>query len=184
MKVLKNSIDVMVDLETCGTKAGCKILSIGAVTFDLQHEFYARISLIDSDSFGFTEDPATMAWWNKQDKAAFDEAMGGQRKVIEVLGSFSDWMKHLPAKEVFIWGNGADFDLPILGAYYAGMCMNIPWKPFNGRCYRTLKNLYPQIKAPAKNAMKHNAVEDAKWQAAHAREILSQHFRKHEQYQD
>jgi len=180
----KNSMDVMLDLETGGTRAGCMILSLGATTFDLQHEFYARISTFDSEQCGFFSDPETKAWWNRQSSEARAEAFSGTRSVVEVLGSFSDWLKRLPAKEVFVWGNGADFDLPILGAYYAGMVMPIPWKPFNGRCYRTLKNLYPQIKAPAKNAQKHNAIEDAKYQALHAREILGQHFHKHATYQD
>ncbi len=182
--MIKPSTDVMLDLETCGTSAGCVILSIGACTFDLQHEFYERISVLDSDSFGFTEDPGTMAWWDKQNPDMRDEAFSGTVGVVEALDRFSSWFRSLPAKEVFIWGNGADFDQPILKAYYEGMRTKLPWKPFNGRCYRTLKNLYPFIKGPSANASHHHALEDAKWQAVHAREILGRHFHGQQRYQD
>lgn len=173
----RNSMDVMLDLETAGVSAGCMILSLGAATFNLQHEFYDRINTLDSEEHGFFSDEATKAWWNKQSPEVKAEAFGGTKAVVEVLGNFSDWLKHLPANEIFVWGNGADFDLPILGAYYKKVGMTIPWKPFNGRCYRTLKNLYPWIKAPEKNMMKHNALQDAKYQAYHARELLGTHFR-------
>jgi hypothetical protein len=167
----------MVDLETLGTSAGCIILSIGACTFDRQFQFYEKISVMDSDRQGFTENPDTMAWWSKQDPAAFKEATSGHLSVEDALGEFSDWYRRLPAPNVYIWGNGADFDLPILREYYEVMKMKVPWKPFNGRCYRTLKNLYPRITIPA-NPNKHNALEDALWQAQHACEILSQHFHR------
>ena len=182
--MIKPSTDVMLDLETCGTSPGCIILSIGACTFDLQHEFYERISVIDSAEYGFTEDPGTMAWWDKQNPDMRDEAFSGSQSVVEVLGRFSDWFKRLPAKSVYVWGNGADFDQPILKAYYEGMLMPVPWKPYNGRCYRTLKNLYPFIKGPTSNASHHHALEDAKWQAVHAREILGRHFQGQQRYQD
>lgn len=181
--MLKNSIDVMVDLETLGVNAGCTILTIGACTFDQNNAFYAKICRIDSDRHGFIEEPDTLAWWAKQDPEVRREAFSGVDPVIKVLGAFSDWITGLPAKDVYIWGNGADFDIPLLKAYYEVCRMKTPWKPFNGRCYRTLKNLYSGIKGGPKVGH-HHALADAKWQAAHAREILSQHFRKHEQYQD
>lgn len=173
----KNSMDVMVDLETLGTSPGCIILSIGATTFDERFQFYEKISLQDSDRQGFMEDPETMAWWSKQEPIVYAEATNGEKTVQEVLGEFSDWYKRLPATNVFIWGNGADFDLPILREYYTTMKMKAPWKPFNGRCYRTLKNLYPKITVTrAAAAVKHNALMDAIFQAQHACAILSQHF--------
>jgi len=176
---MDNSIDVMVDLETCGTSAGCIILTIGACTFDQEHKFYTRISERDSEQQGFWRDPSTMAWWNKQDYGVRDEAFSGTVEVIKALGQFSDFLLSLKKqyKNVYIWGNGADFDLPILAHYYHAIDMKIPWEPYNGRCYRTLKNLYKDIKI-GENKGKHNALFDAVAQAAHARRILHEHFAK------
>lgn len=176
---MENSIDVMVDLETCGISAGCIILSIGACTFDMKHKFYTRISEKDSANWGFHYTPSTMAWWNKQDVSVRDEAFSGTSEVLTAIGQFSDWFNMLKRmyKNVYIWGNGADFDLPILSEYYISTDMKIPWEPFNGRCYRTLKNLYKDVKI-SKNEMKHNALNDAVTQADHAIRILREHFTK------
>ena len=45
--------------------------------------------------------------------------------------------------------------------------MPIPWKPYNGRCFRTIKNIHAEIIPNAFRGMKHNALEDAKNQAVH-----------------
>lgn len=176
---MQSSIDVMLDLETCGTSPGCIILSIGACTFDKVYNTYQRIHTGDSMEAGFWEDPETMRWWNKQNPAIREEAFSGGLPILDALGSFSDFMLLLKKqyKNVYIWGNGADFDLPILAYYYTKMDMKIPWEPYNGRCYRTLKNLYKDIKI-GENSGKHNALEDARTQADHAYRILKEHFTK------
>ena len=72
-----------------------------------------------------------------------------------------------------IWGNGADFDNPILEAAYDLLKMPAPWKYNEGRCYRTLKSLFPTVVAiPQAANAKHNALLDAKNQAEHASRIL------------
>ncbi len=170
------TLDVMIDLETMGTSAGCMILSIGACTFDTQKTFYTRIQ---KDSCpALRADPETMAWWQKQSFEAQQEAFSGDVLLLNALGDFSTWWNRLEGdnKSKFIWGNGADFDLPILKAAYEAVMMKEPWAPWNGRCYRTLKNLYFGIKAPEFQGVKHNALADAMHQARHAREILSKHF--------
>jgi inhibitor of KinA sporulation pathway (predicted exonuclease) len=120
-----------------------------------------------------------MAWWQKQSMEAQKEAFSGTLPLLQVLGSFSTWWNRLPCdnKNIFIWGNGADFDSPILRAAYQAVNMREPWAPFNSRCYRTLKNLYPQITADAFEGTKHNALHDATFQARHARKILHEHFK-------
>ncbi len=166
--------NVMLDLETFGVAPGCIILSIGACTFDMRTRFYSQISVNDSRDKGFVENIDTLRWWHKQDPRAFAEATGGTLSVLEVLNKFSDWMQSLEdSKNIQIWGNGADFDLPILGAYYDQLDLKRPWAPFSGRCYRTLKTLLPHIIPPEKNKMKHSAIEDAIYQAQHASLLLN-----------
>ena len=74
-------------------------------------------------------------------------------------------------------GNGADFDLPILAAAYAAVGLSVPWKPYNGRCYRTLKNLAPVVKL-ARPGTHHNALDDARTQAVHAIKLM-RHISEH-----
>lgn len=172
------SIDIMLDLETCGVKPGCIVLSIGASSFDLNHTFYKKLCASCLKGAGLKEDPDTMKWWSKQDPIARAEAFSGTDSSVQVLGAFSDFLRALEVehKDVYVWGNGADFDLPILAAVYETFGMRTPWKPFNGRCYRTLKNLYHNIKMERFEGMKHTALADAKNQAQHARDILKTHF--------
>jgi len=70
-----------------------------------------------------------------------------------------------------VWGNGADFDLPILAAAYKAAGGPPPWKPYNGRCYRTLKNLAPSIKLE-RQGTHHQALDDAVCQAKHLIKIV------------
>jgi len=172
------AIDVMLDLETLGTSAGCVILSIGAIPFDLSKKFYEKISVQDSLTRGFHRSHDTVKWWDKQDPLAKEEAFSGKFQAVTVLGAFSDYLRSFD-DEIFLWGNGADFDLPILAHYYDKLGMKRPWKPYNGRCYRTLKNLYREsVPAPPFSGMKHSAIEDAVHQATHAHMILKVHFSK------
>ena len=179
---MANSADVMIDLETTGTSPGCGILSIGACTFDGIFEFYEKINPTDNFKWRLESSMETLAWWNKQDIAAKREAFSGTKDLVEVLGNFSDYILRVSRNngnaEVFVWGNGADFDNPILAKAYEVVEMKQPWKPYNGRCYRTLKNLYPQIKMEKFEGMKHNALDDAKMQARHALAILRERKRQ------
>jgi DNA polymerase III epsilon subunit-like protein len=170
MKIKEN---VMVDLETLGTRAGCSILSIGAVKFDaegLGEEFYVVVSRENCIIMGLIEDPDTINWWSKQAPEArtvLDEAAKPEAKTLEeALNMFTKWL----ANEK-VWGNGSDFDNAILYACYAAIGQETPWKFWDSRCYRTLKALYPTIKM-VRGGTYHNALDDAKSQANHAVEIF------------
>lgn len=174
-----SSNDIMVDLETTGVAGGCGILSLGACTFDLGYNFYDKISHESCLENGLVDLPSTIAWWDKQNPLARAEAFSGTKSLAEVLGAFADWYSSIPRTK-FIWGNGADFDLPILQAAYDAVGMKKPWGPFNGRCYRTLKNLYPSISMGKFEGMKHNALDDAQMQARHALSILKERKRQNQ----
>lgn len=170
-------VDVMVDLETLGTSAGCVVLSIGAIAFypkeqQLGRTFYHVINQLSCAEVGLFADSDTVDWWNKQSldaREVFYQAQDPNTslRLGDVLTRFETFIKNVEA-DVRIWGNGADFDLPILGKAYLLSNREIPWKPWNGRCYRTLKNLSPETEAPEREGVHHHALDDAKFQARHA----------------
>ncbi|EKD22463.1 MAG: putative endodeoxyribonuclease [uncultured bacterium] len=173
------STDIMVDLETTGVSAGCGILSIGACTMDEEEKFYEKIDIKSCREHGLKDLPATINWWSMQSAEARMEAFSGSMELIAVLGDFADWFRRVERRkgkegEAFIWGNGADFDLPILKAAYEICDMKVPWKPYNGRCFRTLKNLpmNKEVKMDKFEGMKHNALDDAIYQSRHMMKIL------------
>ena len=157
----------MIDLETTGVAAGCCILSIGACTLDLNNEFYQKISLASCYDRGLKDLPSTLDWWDYQDLDVKAEAFSGTLHLQDVLINFAMWLEKLGERQVKVWGNGADFDLPILGAAYEACGIEKPWKPYNGRCFRTVKNIYYDVIPNAFRGMKHNALGDAKNQAIH-----------------
>lgn len=167
---------VMVDLETLGQSPGCTILSIGAVAFDyatqsLGPEFYTVISRISCRKLGFFEDAGTVAWWSRQSEAARNAAFGGTIPIEMALAEFSSYVRQFGGN-VRVWGCGSDFDNAILGHAYRVIGSTQPWRYYNNRCYRTLKNLVQGVEME-RSGTHHNALADAKSQAVHAMRLLS-----------
>ena len=169
---------VMVDLETLGTVADSVIMSIGAVKFDLDSDamddngFYASISTdsnMDCTGRLRRTQEDTLMFWLKQSADA-QRVFHEPKTTLEAgLEQFSDW---LGDDNYCMWSNGADFDLPMLAHAYTGLGIEIPWKFWNSRCFRTYKNL-PQVFGVliAPSGVKHNALTDAFNQARHLQAI-------------
>lgn len=169
---------IMLDLETFGRRPGCPVLTIGAVEFSpagLGEEFYIGLDDKDQEAAGLAPDPETVAWWDGQSSAA-KEAINLRTKTETgaALREFLAWAWALgPKKELRIWGNGADFDQPILAAVLDKFQVAQPWEFWNSRCYRTLKSMRSDIKF-VKPLTPHHALEDAKAQAKHAVALLNE----------
>jgi len=170
---------VMIDLETLGRRAGCSILSIGAVAFDpktkeLGAEFYVVVNRLSCFKLGLHEDPETVKWWegqNAEAKKILTEVDGGGEHLRDALNKLTEYLSQFGLKKVKVWGNGSDFDNAILANCYAAIGGNQPWDFWNNRCYRTLKSLQPQVKL-ARQGTYHNALDDAKSQATHALQLM------------
>lgn len=173
---------VMIDLETMGNKAGAPVLSIGAVAFNLTdgifREHAARVTLESCMSAGLKPDASTILWWMKQGeeaRAAIAADKGGL-PLPDALKNLADWYRGIngptsPA-EPSVWGNGAGFDQPILGAAYDACGMDRPWPYHAERCYRTMKALFPEVVAGPFEGARHVALNDARHQAKHLLRIL------------
>ena len=172
------AINLSVDLETYGTRPDAAILSIGAVPFDLTTGalgklFYINVDLQNAIEEGGTVDDATVNWWKTQKAETFEALKVDAVPIRYALAAFTSYCDSLGKKsEIFIWGNGADFDNVILTSAYRNVNMPIPWGKYNNRCYRTVKSMYPTIKI-VREGTYHNALDDAVSQAKHLIAMLN-----------
>lgn len=160
---------IMIDTETLGTSADAVILSIGAVKFDLvtgeidDGGFYSSISVESNLAWKRRVSEDTLLWWFKQPAAAQQVFFEPKETLETALEQFSDWVGD---GDYEVWSNGADFDLPMIAHAFTQTGIEIPWKFWNSRCFRTYKNLpgAKAIKVPTAG-VKHNALADALTQA-------------------
>ena len=171
--------NVMVDIETLGTAPGSVILSIGAVAFnegqpeaDWATFNSGPINVASSIEDGLDTDEATLAWWRQQSNDAREvltAAQTGGTEIRKALRTFAVWFP----PEARIWGNGANFDEPLLTAAYKATGIALPWKYYSSYCYRTMKNLFGNVVLPPEfQGVKHNALADALHQTRHLQAIL------------
>lgn len=161
--------DVMLDLETLGTRPGCVIRSIGALFFDpdsdaLGAEFYVNVDRASCEAAGLYVDLNTEAWWVRQSKAAQDALLVDPQPLQDALWSFSAWWQSHGGERV--WSHGANFDQPILEAAYYAVGMQAPWSFWNSRCTRTLFDVAGvDPRKMSAGETKHNALDDTRIQA-------------------
>jgi len=178
---------VMLDLETLSTRANARIIAIGAVAFDQDKGVYAKFyqpivagasgPLWDgftahmqthADEEGFHISKDTLRWWDEQSdeaKRVFTDPNACMMNTA--LDAFDCWLGDLDDRtNIRVWGNGASFDNTILATAYSIMLEDLPWRFYNDRCYRTAKNLYPNV-ALDRIGVYHNAMDDAETQAMH-----------------
>jgi len=166
--------NVMIDLETLGSGNKAAIISIGAVEFDpetkrLGRTFYMTVNAQSSVELGLEIDADTVMWWMQQDVKAKEAFKEKGEPIRAALEEFADWY---PDERTPLWGNGATFDNVILTNAYRLAGIKQPWRYSADRCYRTLKNLRPDIEY-ARIGVHHNALDDAIYQAQHAIKLLN-----------
>jgi len=174
---------VMIDLETMGTIPGSCIVSIGAVLFDPRYgiitkeTFYAELDYADQQDDGLIIDESTLAWWEDQSPRAREALLG----LDDLKDSLKDLSKWLP-KDAKVWGNGATFDISILEHCYRLYKLPIPWKFWNVRDCRTVKEMFESTRGGLgtamgsgrdKNNIAHNALHDAIHQAQYINKMWS-----------
>lgn len=179
--------NLMIDIETFGTKPGSVIASIGAVFFDPAtgeqgEEFEILISVEKSKEMGFTTDASTEAWWAKQSSVA-QEQLKGNLSPEYVLGEFHQFViSHCERDKVKVWGNGASFDPVLIESAFDiannhfGFVVEPPFKYWNIRDVRTIVALGREIGFDPKKDMPfdgvpHSALADAKHQAKYVSAI-------------
>lgn len=168
---------VMIDLETLSTSPNAVVLSLGAVVFDEREIIRTEYMVLDAaeqiEDYKRHVSVSTVSWWMDQSaaaKAVFAHtapiSMRGALRLLDTLLPPEQW------SEAKVWANGAGFDLPIIHTMYENERRKAPWRFYNERCFRTMKNQFWQVAAPATpNLVAHNAKDDALAQAAHLQAI-------------
>ena len=152
---MKTKLNVMIDIETTGTVAGCCILQLsgrvfndGIVDFDLYHHAFNRnIDHKTSLAHGFIDCENTMEWWEQQDPEVYSKVFSGKCHLLKAMEDFSDWLDTLqkdnPECELALWSKGMDFDFPILSHVYRALDLPVPWKYYHVNDARTILKLVP-----------------------------------------
>lgn len=177
----KQMKDFEVDLETLGRAAGCVVLSIGAVCVDetgLGTEFYSEISIRSCLEAGLEVDPETMDWWKKQGDTGKELLARCESpkapKLADVMEQFCAFVRLECGHGARPWGNGASFDIPIVERAILAVGMTAPWKFWDHRCHRTMRDHWmPWVGDEPFVGTKHHALHDARHQAKHLHRILA-----------
>jgi hypothetical protein len=166
------------DIETVGTKPGCAIVSIGAVSFNAsgvtRNTYYKELSVKSQLALDLRMNPETLAWWLEQSIAAqtsLRTALTGGAELGEALDEFSLWYRQQGFNAV--WARGASFDFAILATAAQRARRELPWKFWEERCQRTLTALFPEVPQPLRLGTYHNALDDAGNQAQHIVDIYA-----------
>jgi len=169
--------DVSVDCETLSLKDEACILSIGAVKFDIHDgtlgDTFSRVVDIEQPGGGVI-DASTVAWWMRQKPETQALIFGldvNRVPLMQALVEFSEWLgftEELPEGEypkVRLWQCG-DRDRVWLESAYKGTGLVHPWKYWQWKDQRTIRELFPHGYF-AKNWQSHGALPDAMGQAGH-----------------
>ena len=165
--------DVMIDLETMGTRHNAPIIALGAVAFNLAtlevgEKFYANITLTSSVALGSVMDPSTVMWWMQQSEDARKAVTRKGRPAPEVLTDFADWLTAnvVALKDRKVWACGTDFNCVILAEHYLKAGREMPWAYHAKRDYRTVRELWKSVPEDTRIGA-HNALDDAVHQVNH-----------------
>lgn len=165
--------DIMLDLETLGTRHDAMIISIGAVYFDrytgeIGLAFSANINPVGfADKFSMDYD--TIKWWMEQSDNARKLVMEAPFEIREALAGFSAFVGD--GSDKLIWSH-ATFDMPIIQNAFDVFGIKFPIPFRNARDLRTLMDLTDHHTKLEREGVHHHALDDAKYQAKYAAEAM------------
>ena len=160
--------DVMLDLETWGTRPGSALRSIGAVQFDAATDatgrtFYRNIEKESCLDAGLSIDPHTLEWWERQSPESLAALNTDPTPLATVVAQFEEWWRAGAAR--YVWCQGGNFDEPLWAAACVAVKWAPPWKYWDARCTRTIYHAARfDPRSLSRQGMHHNALDDALFQ--------------------
>lgn len=183
----KDSIHIILDLETLGIGTDALVTQVGAAEFSMETGEVTNVfnEKLDFDSLDNIEaDVSVLRFWlrNEHNASMFKELIGTDNGGIspkEMWRKFSQWLTSIvtenETKDVKIWGNGISFDIEKVK--YNIKKYNQPWalNYSNERDVRTIVDLATMItgendyafKKSVANDNPHDALADIIWEAAY-----------------
>ncbi|CAB4129207.1 exonuclease [uncultured Caudovirales phage] len=167
-------MDIMLDLESLGTRPDCAILTLGAVKFDpytpnaIGDSLYFRIDVDEQLALGREVQTDTLEWWSKQADDVREEALGEHDRIS--LESMYRQLNKFTVGVENIWCQGPAFDIVILENIYRQMGWPTPWQFWQIRDSRTLFGVHGDPREKGKAGL-HNALEDCISQAQGVQQI-------------
>lgn len=181
-------IDIIIDIETLGTKPNVPVIEIGACainnrTGEIVSNFSRRVpsgrSICDLElgRFDGADDDtrSTVRWWI-EDNGRRDTLMKIMSRSVCIhehapLYEFCDWMiqKNVEADgNIRVWSNGPQFDLVILQSAFDRYGIKRPWVCWQERCVRTALEMAGYEKGSVgwiERGPRHRALNDARHEA-------------------
>jgi len=167
---------VVIDIETYGRKPNSIILSIGAVGIDFRTlsmipGMHVNMDPEECEFYGLEREAETVRWWNNSSPAARARTFDPKTRITlkAALQRLTDYIYGFAGKgrTYEVYSCGTDFDISILCNSYAAVGLEVPWPFWAARDFRTLREWFPMVKAPIKNKVAHDALEDAIFEAHH-----------------
>lgn len=170
-------MDVMIDLETLGTKHDAVVLTLGAVKFDPYSEgvtdqtLYFKIDVDQQVTLGREVNDKTVEWWGTQPDVVREEAFSEIDRVS--LDDATAQLNKFLVGVTNIWAHGPAFDIVILEDLYRQLGKPIPWNFWQIRDSRTLFCLGVDPRDKNREDL-HNALGDSISQALGVQKVFSQ----------
>lgn len=168
----KKKDDVMIDIETLGTRPTSAIVQIGACYFDRETgeigETFSRCIRPNNDDY--TVDYDTIDWWIHQSEKARNSVFDKENSV-SINWAIYDLSIFL-TEALFIWSH-ATFDIPILINAFKKTGYDFPVHHKGMRDIRTLIDLANQKKLKTRKGIHHNALDDCKYQVEYCVQAMN-----------
>lgn len=167
--------DIMLDLESLGTRPDCAILTLGAIKFNpyvldsFGDSLYLRIDVDEQLALGREVQEDTLTWWSNQAEDVREEALGEGNRVS--LTEMYRQLNRFCVGATNIWCQGPAFDIVILENIYRQQGWPTPWQFWQIRDSRTLFGVHGDPREKNKAGL-HNALEDCVSQAQGVQQIF------------
>lgn len=164
----------VLDLETLAIHPHAAITEIGIVDILTDERFSLLINPYEMQmepGAPFVTSNETIDWHLRKDPSYLILLAHTGVRPCAAAGLLYNWLterKNLSEKELVIWCQGTDFDIPIITNFLKHYQYHVPWGHTNVRDIRTLAALFPGMEYKKGN---HTALEDASMAAQYLRKL-------------